>query len=338
MGEGAAAAVTAATDAVVVVAIIATEVAGTAATAAATKIMAATTTMATTTATATAHAVAAEGECHSSHCLSGRGADTRCGGRCACSSGELDDGSQFTFGRDAQHVPWEELVGRIGTLTFTQHGSIALQARLDERNPEYVRTTLKELEGIVSQAMMNKYGSHLTRRLVELCTPEERTALLNEVSDDLVEISKSRFGTWTIQKLVESLSNEEQIRIAKGQLAGHVVELTKCPNGNHVIKYCLQTLAPADNQFIYEALTVDIMDIARHKYGCSMLQRCLDYATEEQARLVSDRVAVNALPLIQDAFGNYIVQYHLRGVVITLRTPGLTENCLWFLRCRYGYY
>jgi hypothetical protein len=33
------------------------------------------------------------------------------------------------------------------------------------------------------------------------------------------------------------------------------------------------------------------MDIARHKYGCSMLQRCLDYATEEQARLVSDRVS-----------------------------------------------
>jgi hypothetical protein len=59
---------------------------------------------------------------------------------------------------------------------------------------------------------------------------------------------QSRFGTWTIQKLVESLGNEEQIRIAKGKLAGQVVELTKCPNGNHVIKYCLQTLTPADNQ------------------------------------------------------------------------------------------
>ena len=28
-------------------------------------------------------------------------------------------------------------------------------------------------------------------------------------------------------------------------------------------------------------------------------------------RLVSDRVAVEALPLIEDAFGNYIVQYVL---------------------------
>ena len=91
--------------------------------------------------------------------------------------------------------------------------------------------------------------------------------------------------------------------------------MTKCPNGNHVIKYCLQTMTPADNQFIYEALTQDIMDIARHKYGCSMLQRCLDYATEEQARLVSDRVAVDAMPLIEDAFGNYIVQYLLHSTI-----------------------
>ncbi len=224
---------------------------------------------------------------------------------------DQDEGAQFTFGRDAQHVPWEELVGRIATLAFTQHGSIALQARLDECKPEYVKTTLLELKGILSQVMMNKYGSHLTRRLVELCTEAERTEVLREVASQLVDVSKSRFGTWTIQKLVESLDSEEQITIVKQKLTEQVVELTKCPNGNHVVKYCLQTLTPADNQFIYEALTVDIMDIARHKYGCSMLQRCLDYATEEQARLVSDRVAVNALPLIQDAFGNYIVQYVL---------------------------
>ena len=26
----------------------------------------------------------------------------------------------------------------------------------------------------------------------------------------------------------------------------------RCPNGNHVIKYCLQTMTPADNDFIYQ--------------------------------------------------------------------------------------
>lgn len=213
--------------------------------------------------------------------------------------------------RDAHNVPWEELVGKIAELVLTQHGSIALQARLDEHKQEYVSSTLVELRGTLGNAMMNKYGSHLTRLLVERCSTTERAALLEEVAPQLVEISRSRFGTWTIQKLVECVEGDEQIAMLKAPLHEEVVNLTKCPNGNHVIKFCLQTMTPSENHFIYEALTRDIMGIARHKYGCSMLQRCLDYATEEQARLVADRVALDAMPLIEDAFGNYIVQYVL---------------------------
>ena len=194
------------------------------------------------------------------------------------------------------------MVGRIAFLTFTQQGSIALQARLDEHNAEYVTTAIEELHGVMDQAMMNKYGSHLTRRLVELCTDDERTKLIQQVADELVTISRSRFGTWTIQQLVESLNTSEQIQVVSGKLADYVVELTKCPNGNHVIKYCLQTMTPQDNDFIYQALTADIMNIARHKYGCSMLQRCLDYATEKQARLAigSDSVLHHSVCFLRE--------------------------------------
>jgi len=97
-------------------------------------------------------------------------------------------------------------------------------------------------------------------------------------------IIRSCWRLWFVVLLQKiSLTSIWLGRIIKEQLRDQVVELTKCPNGNHVIKYCLQTMTPSDNQFIYDALTKDIMDIARHKYGCSMLQRCLDYATEEQA-------------------------------------------------------
>lgn len=66
-------------------------------------------------------------------------------------------------------------------------------------------------------------------------------------------------------------------------------------------------MTPANNQFIYEALTHDMMDIARHKYVWLPNAAALpiDYATEEQGCLVSDSVAVlvDAMPLIKDAFG-----------------------------------
>jgi len=123
-------------------------------------------------------------------------------------------GSPQFGGRFAQDVPWSELVGKIASLTMTQHGSIALQTRIDNagaKTPEYISTSIAELEGSMTEGMTNKYGSHLMRRVVELCTEEERTKIVREIADDVVEISRCRFGTWTIQKLVESLGDAEQI-------------------------------------------------------------------------------------------------------------------------------
>ena len=79
------------------------------------------------------------------------------------------------------------------------------------KTPEYISTSIAELEGSMTEGMTNKYGSHLMRRVVELCTEEERTKIVREIADDVVEISRCRFGTWTIQKLVESLGDAEQI-------------------------------------------------------------------------------------------------------------------------------
>lgn len=42
-----------------------------------------------------------------------------------------------------------------------------------------------------------------------------------------------------------------------------------------------------------------------------MLQRCIDHASKAQKAQLAAEITVNALPLVQDAFGNYVVQYIL---------------------------
>ena len=51
--------------------------------------------------------------------------------------------------------------------------------------------------------------------------------------------------------------------------------------------------------------------MATHRHGCCVLQRCLDFATPAQKAALVDEIAAHALPLAQDAFGNYVVQYVL---------------------------
>jgi len=41
------------------------------------------------------------------------------------------------------------------------------------------------------------------------------------------------------------------------------------------------------------------MEIATHRHGCCVLQRCIDFATPVQKKLLVAEIAANALPLSQ---------------------------------------
>jgi hypothetical protein len=49
------------------------------------------------------------------------------------------------------------------------------------------------------------------------------------------------------------------------------------------LQRCLHRQACADNDFIYTAVAGNIMTIATHRHGCCVLQRCIDFASDEQA-------------------------------------------------------
>ena len=51
--------------------------------------------------------------------------------------------------------------------------------------------------------------------------------------------------------------------------------------------------------------------IACHKHGCCVIQRCLDSASREQQRALIGTIIFHSLELMQDPFGNYVVQYVL---------------------------
>jgi Pumilio-family RNA binding repeat len=94
-------------------------------------------------------------------------------------------------------------------------------------------------------------------------------------------------------------------------LTPNVVTLIKDLNGNHVIQKCLHRLNATDNQFIYDAVSRHCVEVATHRHGCCVLQRCIDHASISQRAQLVTEVTHHALPLVQDPFGNYVVQYVL---------------------------
>jgi hypothetical protein len=151
----------------------------------------------------------------------------------------------------------------------------------------------------------------LCQKLIEHSSDDQRLAIVRGVSPHIVAISKNMHGTRAVQKTIEFLGSGEEIRLVRDSLRGSVVALIQDLNGNHVIQKCLHKMEPNDNQFIYDAVAQHCVQVASHRHGCCVMQRCIEHASEAQKMQLVNEIRNNALALVQDAFGNYVVQYVL---------------------------
>jgi hypothetical protein len=214
-----------------------------------------------------------------------------------------DENARFT------NVKLEQLQGEILGLCKDQHGCRYLQKKLEERNPEHVHIIFLETHQHVVELMIDPFGNYLCQKLLEFSNDEQRTVLINNAAPEMVKIALNSHGTRALQKMIEFVSTPEQIQTVTKALTDRVVELIQDLNGNHVIQKCLNRLSPEDAQFIFDTVGTNCVAVGTHRHGCCVLQRCIDHASGIQKAKLISQITANAFHLVQDPFGNYVLQY-----------------------------
>ncbi|KAK4694979.1 pumilio RNA-binding family, partial [Lecanoromycetidae sp. Uapishka_2] len=207
------------------------------------------------------------------------------------------------------NVKLEQLQGEILALCKDQHGCRYLQKKLEERNAEHVHIIFLETHQHVVELMTDPFGNYLCQKLLEFSNDDQRTVLINNAAPEMVKIALNSHGTRALQKMIEFVSTPEQIQTVTNALTDRVVELIQDLNGNHVIQKCLNRLSPEDAQFIFDTVGLNCVAVGTHRHGCCVLQRCIDHATGIQKAKLISQITANAFHLVQDPFGNYVLQY-----------------------------
>ncbi|KAI1124096.1 ARM repeat-containing protein [Nemania abortiva] len=218
------------------------------------------------------------------------------------------------------NLPLEQVGGTIYELCKDQHGCRYLQKQLENRIPDQVHMIWAETNQHVVELMTDPFGNYLCQKLLEYCNDEERTALIQNAAKDMVRIALNQHGTRALQKMIEFVTTENHVKIIIDALRYRVVELIQDLNGNHVIQKCLNKLGSSDSEFIFSAVGKHCIEVGTHRHGCCVLQRCIDHASGPQKVWLIAQITEHALRLVQDPFGNYVVQY-----IIDLNEPTFTE-------------
>ncbi|KAM3342552.1 putative pumilio 8, chloroplastic [Capsicum galapagoense] len=202
-----------------------------------------------------------------------------------------------------------------------QVGCRYLQRIFDEGTSEDVQIIFNSIIHHIFELMKDPFGNYLVQKLLTVCSEEQRMQFVLMVTKDPVELvktSRTTHGTRVVQKLIESMKNRLEISLVIRALQPGNLNLMMDVNGNHVIQRCLHCLSKDHNKLIFDVATKHTVDIATHRYGCCVLNKCISYSTGKQREKLLVEICSNGLKLAQDPFGNYVVQF-----IIELKIPSV---------------
>lgn len=228
-----------------------------------------------------------------------------------------------------QRPPLDALLGQVRRLSRDQVGCRLVQQALDEEGAMAATLILNEGLPFWGEAMVDPFGNYLFQKILESITAEERVMLIKSVSTRLVNASLNLHGTRSVQKIVELCAiDDENAEASSGsnnggtneESASDVLTAALTPaaarlcidsHGNHVIQRILLKLGHKHSRFVFDAVAESVGDVARHRHGCCVIQRCLDSPPGPARSNLVLRIVEKSLELMQDAYGNYVVQYVL---------------------------
>ncbi|CAI4061601.1 hypothetical protein SKDZ_07G0870 [Saccharomyces kudriavzevii ZP591] len=206
-------------------------------------------------------------------------------------------------------------------LATDQFGCRFLQKKLETPSESNMVRDLmyEQIKPFFLDLILDPFGNYLVQKLCDYLTAEQKTLLIQTIYPNVFQISINQYGTRSLQKIIDTVDNEIQIDlIIKGfsqefTSIEQVVTLINDLNGNHVIQKCIFKFSPSKFGFIIDAIVEqnNIITISTHKHGCCVLQKLLSVCTLQQIFKISVKI-VQFLPgLINDQFGNYIIQFLL---------------------------
>ncbi|GMM53972.1 Mpt5 protein [Maudiozyma humilis] len=207
-------------------------------------------------------------------------------------------------------------------LATDQFGCRFLQKKLEAAPREscLVRDLMfAQIKPYFINLILDPFGNYLVQKLCEYLTTDQKTQLIDTIYPHVFKISINQYGTRSLQKIIDTVDNDDQIaRIVQGfsppyTSIDQIVVLVNDLNGNHVIQKCIFKFPAAQFGFIIDAIVDrnNIVAISTHKHGCCVLQKLLSVCTLQQIFDISVKIVQCIQGLINDQFGNYIIQFLL---------------------------
>jgi hypothetical protein len=211
--------------------------------------------------------------------------------------------------------------GHILMFSQDQQGSRFIQEKLDTGRDVEKAMIFDEIIKESQSLIVERYGNYVIQKFLIHGSRSQIDALVHNLQGNVFKLSVHAYGCRVIQKALEVISREKRLEMAH-ELRGQVLACVRDHYGNHVIQKCIEMaqwkgdVASSDYEhvkFILEIFEDDTQGLAKHSHGCRVLQRMIEFCSEEQLAAILQKIEANSVELMKDKFGNYVIQQMLEN-------------------------
>jgi len=233
--------------------------------------------------------------------------------------------------RCAKNRSWtiNDIQGHIVEFCQDQNGSRFIQQRLETAKVSEKELVMVEVLPCIRRLRNDVFGNYVVQKLLENGSESMKEELKHTLQGEMLSLSMQMYGCRVVQKALEKLSNDDVPRLLQ-EFHGNVLTCIHDQNGNHVIQKCVEVLsskakrASANDdetnanifsgriQFIIDNVLESVAPLSCHPYGCRVLQRILEHCVESQKLRTLDEIMKFHRTLLDDQYGNYVIQHVLQ--------------------------
>lgn len=182
---------------------------------------------------------------------------------------------------------------------------------------DYVLVLIYKVVAVLIVILIDYIGNVVIQKLMEKSPAHHRFMIIQKIAPEMAALGVHKNGTWAVQKIIDITQNQEHIQVIVEALRPYATALLLDQFGNYVIQCCLR-LGPENNQFIFDAITCNIWEVAQGRFGARATKACLEsaFSTKEQQKQVSLAIVQNCVQISMNPNGAILLSWLLEVSVL----------------------
>jgi len=222
-----------------------------------------------------------------------------------------------------------QIEGHVVEFCQDQNGSRFIQQRLELGDRLEQDVVVREILPSIRRLRNDVFGNYVVQKLLDFGSPQVRASIRDTLEGEMLQLSLQMYGCRVVQKALESLEEDDLSRLL-AEFHHNVLSCIHDQNGNHVIQKCIEVFnsrakaaearrdfesaqrAREQIDFVINDVLVNATTLSCHPFGCRVLQRILEHCDETRKTKLLDEVMKSHKRLLDDQYGNYVIQHVLQ--------------------------